>query len=223
MKIKVYTADVCVLEDQGLFDRLYRFVSPERRAKTDRMRFDKDKRLSLGAGALLERMLAECGVTDFTFTTEQNRKPRLAGRNDIRFNLSHSGTKVMCTVSDEDIGCDVERITEINMEIARRFFFQEEYLALMQCSGEGERNDLFFRYWTLKESFMKATGLGFRLALDSFCILLSDGEISLRQSVDKRPYCFREYFLHDGYRYAVCRVGQQELPAEMIRCDFRDF
>lgn len=58
MQIKVYTADVSKLEDIELFMHLYSRVSEERRVKTDRMVFGKDKRLSLGAGALLEAALA---------------------------------------------------------------------------------------------------------------------------------------------------------------------
>ena len=108
MKIKVYTADVREREDTELFLRLYSLVSIERKKKTDRMVFAKDKRLSLGAGALLEYALGAEGVSDFTMTTEHNKKPCLANKGDIKFNISHSGTKVMCVVSDSDIGCDVE-------------------------------------------------------------------------------------------------------------------
>ncbi len=220
MNTKVYTADVSVLENKALFLHLYSRVSPERRAKTDRMVFIKDKLLSLGAGALLEAALSAEGVTDLTFTTEHNKKPRLADRDDIRFNISHSGTKVMCAVSDHDIGCDVEKISDIDMEIAKRFFFAEEYTALKSCADKTERNDLFFRYWTLKESFMKVTGLGFELSLDDFCIMLGDKSISVRQSVDSRRYCFREYCTGDGYRYAVCSADKQEIPDKMISYKF---
>ena len=159
MQIKIYTADVRELDDPELFRFVYNGVSSDRKAKTDRMVFDKDKKLSLGAGALLEYVLAAHGVTDLTFTTEHNKKPRLANEDGIKFNISHSGTKVICAVSDNDIGCDVEQITDIDMEIAKRFFFAEEYEALMKCADRAERNDLFFRYWTLKESFMKPTSL----------------------------------------------------------------
>ena len=220
MNTKIYTADVSVLENKDLFLCLYYSVSPDRRTKTDRMVFEKDKRLSLGAGVLLEAALSAEGVTDFTFTTEYNKKPCLANTDDIRFNISHSGTKVMCSVSDKDIGCDVEQITDIDMEIAKRFFFAEEYKALMNCENRKERNDLFFRYWTLKESFMKVTGLGFRLNLDDFCILLNEGDISVRQSVDIRKYFFREYSLDDGYKYAVCSAEKSDIPKDIIRFDF---
>ena len=221
METKIYTTDVSILENKDIFLCLYNSVSLERKNKTDRMVFDKDKRLSLGAGVLLEAALADQGVNDMTFTTKQNKKPCLAHTDNISFNISHSGTKVMCSVSDKDIGCDVEQITDIDMEeIAKRFFFAGEYKALMNRTEKGERNDLFFRYWTLKESFMKVTGLGFRLELDDFCIILDEGDISVRQSVDARKYYFREYSMNDGYRYAVCSAEKPDLPEEMILFDF---
>lgn len=221
MQIKIYTADVRELDDPELFSRIYSRVSSDRKAKTDRMVFKKDKKLSLGAGALLEYVLSAHGVTDLTFTTEHNKKPRLANEDGIKFNISHSGTKVICAVSDNDIGCDVEKITDIDMEIAKRFFFAEEYKALMKCADRAERNDLFFRYWTLKESFMKATGLGFRLSLDDFCILLDGDDISVRHTVDSRKYFFREFFLNDGYRYAVCSADSPDIPESLMICSFK--
>ncbi len=204
MEIKIYTADVAALSDEKLFQALYSRVSAGRREKTDRMRFEKDKRLSLGAGALLEMALAAEGVDDFTMAEEKNHKPCLAGRPELKFNLSHSGTKVLCALSDSDIGCDVEKITEIDMGIARRFFFAEEYEALLRCPAGERRNTLFFRTWTCKESFMKATGLGFALPLRDFCIMLDGAVPTVRQHVDGRTYYFREFDPGDGYRCAVC-------------------
>jgi len=202
--IKVYTADVETLTDAQRFQQLYARVSAGRREKVDRLKLEKNKCLSLGAGALLEAALAAEGLSDFTMTTEHNGKPRLAHVQNVHFSISHAGTKVMCAVSDSEIGCDVERIAECNMQIAKRFFHAGEYAALMQCRDRESQNRLFFRYWTLKESFMKATGLGFQLPLDAFCIVLSDGTISVRQSVDDRAYYFGEFDLRDGFQYAVC-------------------
>ena len=114
----------------------------------------------------------------------------------------------MCAISDAEIGCDVERVTDIDLEIARRYFCPEEYAALLRCGGRALQSDLFFRYWTLKESFMKATGLGFELPPDRFCVILDGPEIAVRQRVDGREYHFKEFELHDGYKYALCSAGK---------------
>ena len=94
------------------------------------------------------------------------------------------------------------------MKIAKRFFHPMEYEALMQCRDAESLRKLFFRYWTLKESFMKATGLGFQLPLDSFCVILKGSGIGVEQSVDTRAYYFKELDLNDGYKYAVCSVDK---------------
>ncbi|MBO6268186.1 MAG: 4-phosphopantetheinyl transferase family protein, partial [Clostridium sp.] len=81
---------------------------------------------------------------------------------------------------------------------------------------------LFFRFWTLKESFMKATGLGFRLPLDAFSIIPGPEGVTLRQQVDSRQYYFREYDLQDGYRYALCSAEKPVGEAELTITRFRD-
>lgn len=63
---------------------------------------------------------------------------------------------------------------------------------------------MFFRLWTLKESFVKALGKGILMPFDSFCIDFSGGEISVRQNVTSQQYFFKEYALGDGFKYAVC-------------------
>jgi len=222
MDIKSYVADVGSLENKALFEQWYRAVSPDRREKVDRMRFDKDKRLSLGAGALLKIALKEAGLEDYTLTKEKNQKPCLDGMVDIKFNLSHSGNKVMCVISDCDIGCDVQKITNIDMDLAKRFFFSDEYDALRQCENSEERKDLFFRYWTLKESFMKVTGLGLMLPLDDFCIRINGEEVYVSQQLDHRRYYFYEFDPKDGYKYALCSADKPVGRIEMINRDFYD-
>ena len=208
MTIKVYTADAGPLSAPERYRRVYDSVSPWRREKVDRFRFDRDRRLSLGAGALLEAALAAEGVADLAMAMGQNGKPRLLHGTGIHFNLSHSGTRVLCAVSDHEIGCDVEQIKHADLQLARRCFHPGEYAALLKCPDEARRDDLFYRLWTLKESFMKATGLGFQLPLNQFCVTFRGSEVVVQQSVDARDYFFREFDLNDGYKYALCSVDE---------------
>ena len=84
MDIRILTADTKELEDERLYRRLYSSVSLERKEKADRMRFMKDKCLSLGAGVLLETALREAGVRDIHYSEEANGKPCLSSRQDTR-------------------------------------------------------------------------------------------------------------------------------------------
>ena len=88
-------------------------------------------------------------------------------------------------------------------EIAQKIHIGE---AIPKRDQRDLRSDLFFRYWTLKESFLKATGLGMKLPMDEFQIRLGT-DIDVIQSVDSRRYTFREYDDLPGCRCALCAAG----------------
>ena len=187
--IGVYTADIAPLQNTELFDRAYRTVSDERREKTDRMRFLKGKCQSLGVECLLIHACRDFDVRygNGCILAEENKKPVVAA-GAPHFNLSHSEDRVMCIMSDLPVGCDVEKIRTADIGIAKRFFAKEEITLLEDCTTQQERDGLFYRIWTLKESFQKCTGLGFQLPLDAFSICFTPDGIHVTQSVDKEEY-----------------------------------
>ena len=110
----------------------------------------------------------------------------------------------MAVFAGTEIGCDIEQIQSANLKLAKRFFSSEEYLYIAELEGE-RQNYAFCRLWTLKESFLKVTGMGMKLPLDSFEFRLSAAEqsITVQQNYDNRQYEFTEYDL-GGYHAAVC-------------------
>ncbi len=220
-KTKICMAKTDIL-DECLFNDFYGKVSEERRRKIDALRFDKDRRLSLGAELILRETLRRYGydpAREIKIIRGENGKPYLAGGGGIYFNLSHSGEYVMCAVSDRDIGCDIQKITDTDYRIAERFFTLREYENIAGQKTEEQRKDMFYRYWTLKESFLKATGKGISIPLDSFEIKIGD-VVSIDQSVDERCYYFREYPF-DDYKAAVCETDRP-CDAEAEEIDLRD-
>ena len=189
-------------------------VSDTRRKKVMSYRFMKDRCLSLGAELLLRDALCDFDIEKtkpLEFEYRKNEKPYLRGHGDIFFNLSHSGDYVMCAVSGSEVGCDIQKIDKADIKLAERFFTEREYHAIADLPTEEERKDMFYRYWTLKESFMKVTGLGMQLALNAFEILIddkaaSDVRVSLTQHIDDHTYSFTEFDSVPGYKAAVCTV-----------------
>lgn len=189
-------------------------ASDTRRKKVMSYRFMKDRCLSLGAELLLRDALCDFGIDrtePLEFEYRKNGKPYLCGHDDIFFNLSHSGDYVMCAVSELEVGCDIQKMDKADMRLAERFFTEREYHAIADLPTEEERRDMFYRYWTLKESFMKVTGLGMQLALNAFEILIddeaaSDARVSLTQHVDDHTYSFTEFDSIPGYKAAICRT-----------------
>ncbi len=155
----------------------YLKVSNERRAKIDSFRFEKDKKLSCGVELLLLKSLNDIGIKNPIFKLDKNNKPYLANYNNIYFNLSHSEDMIACGISDAPLGVDIEYNDEnIDLNLAKHYFFNKEYKAIINSE---KPQDEFFNYWVLKESYMKYTGLGFKLALDSFEIKKNKDEIKL--------------------------------------------
>lgn len=215
----VYAADVTVLQDPALFDAAYRLATPERKLKTDRYRQQKDQWLSLGAELLLRHGLRQAGVAFPTaFSKEKAGKPCLPD-NPVYFNLSHSGKWALCVISEQEAGCDVEAIRPDNLSIAR-CFAKEEYEDILSRRDPLERLILLTRYWTLKESFMKATGLGMQLPLQSFRIVTGP-PVTVIRSCDEQRYGFAEYDTLPGYRCALCTAGDPGRP-ELAVVDLRE-
>ncbi len=203
--IKLYYADISPLEEDDVFERYFGLLSEFRREKVDRFRFRKDKNLSVGAGLLLNAGLSKYGLTEMEmqYGTYENGKPFFVNYPQLHFNLSHSGSKVTAVFSDHEVGCDIEQINGQNLKLAKRFFRDSEYQSIL-CSAEPEQT--FFRLWTLKESFMKVTGLGMKLPMNGFEIRIGD-TVSVVQSVDTKQYSFTEPELYMGYKCAVCVAG----------------
>ena len=222
MFVKIYFADVSCLEDGSLFEKYLSQASVERRERIFRLRFGRDRRLSLGAASLLSRVLAEAGIEEgAAIAYGEHRKPYLKDHPEVRFNLSHSGTLVMCAVSDSDVGCDVQTVGEAPLRIAKRFFSEEERERLFGVP-ETERDGEFCRIWTLKESYLKATGRGFTSPAGEFSVVDRKGRTALRQSADTFRYTLREVFAADGYRAAYCVRGTYRGRAKIVRADFEN-
>lgn len=203
----LYAASVAPLADSERRAAAYAAVSPARRERIDRFRLERDKRLSLGAELLLRYALQAEGLGELPLTLDYGAQGKPYFKSGgVFFNLSHSHEYVLCALSPCEVGCDVEKITPVDLNIARRFFFRSEYVDIAAQTTAESRNELFFRYWTLKESFIKATGLGMKLPLDAFEIVRAS-EITVRQSADGRRYGFAEFDGLPGYCCALCAAG----------------
>jgi len=84
----------------------------------------------------------------------------------VHFNLTHSARLVgLCVSRQSPVGVDAEvksrHTRHALMKIARRRFAEQEVRALEALpDGSEEQRVLFLQLWTLKEAFLKATGLG---------------------------------------------------------------
>ena len=192
----------CNVENLDL-KKAHTLVSEKRQEKIDFYRFEKDKRLSAGAYLLLKKLLCQTNVTDPLFKTGKYGKAYISNFENIYFNLSHSGKMVLCAISDMEVGADIEYIDPaIDLNIARNYFYNSEYENIMKAENPP---DEFFKYWVLKESYMKYTGLGMNLELDSFEIIIED-EIRLKNDNENL-----KFNLFDIKNYKIAIAGHYDV------------
>lgn len=184
---------------------LYTVVSDYKKQRINKFLHEGDKNRCLYADILLRYLL--CNMLnvkneDVHFNIDKYGKPVLVDFSDVFFNISHSGKYVMCGISSKDIGVDIEKINDIDISIAKRFFTEEEY-KYIENKPFFEQGQAFFDLWTLKECYIKYKGKGLSIPLDSFSFNFSNGTIIFKSLDEIKPYFYRNC-IDDTYILAVC-------------------
>ena len=112
-------------------------------------------------------------------------KPYLKGREDLHFNISHSGNSVLCALGECPLGVDIERHKDLHfLRTGRRFPSEEEW---KQWEKSEDPRKYFFDRWVIREAYLKWKGTGIDRDLRS---LSFDGQGRL-------------FHVADGYSAAV--------------------
>lgn len=205
--IFTYAIKLSEIADIGVFQQLETMISSERREKIKKYHFEEDKKRSILAEVLLKHSLKkDYGINSkhIQFATNRFGKPMLKNFEKIHFNLSHSGDWVVCGVSDEPIGIDVEIIKSIDLDIAKSFFTNNEYMDILNLANE-KQLEYFYKLWTVKESYVKAEGKGLSIPLNSFSFRILPDTIQLYEGNQlSKKYCFQIFNLDDFHIVATC-------------------
>jgi phosphopantetheine--protein transferase-like protein len=207
-------------------------LAPEEKQRALRFYFEKDRLHYVAGRGILRAVLAHylaCHPAELTFAYSPKGKPHLTGdTGDLGFNLSHShGLALIALTRGRQIGVDLERIRPefAGEQVAERFFSPVEVAAL-QALEPSERIGAFFTCWTRKEAYLKATGLGLSLPLDSFDVSLTPDEPALQATRHDPTAAQRWSLLHvepgPGYIGAVaveghgCRLFCTDWPGQIV-------
>jgi 4'-phosphopantetheinyl transferase len=196
-------------------------LSSDEVARASRFHFPRDRQRFVASRALLRTILASYLATDasnLSFSYSKKDKPSLGpghAGSDVAFNISHSGgIALLAFTRRREIGVDVEQVrSDFDLEaIARRFFSTHEQTQLSALPPE-KRFEAFFRCWTRKEAYIKATGDGLSLPLSQFDVSLDSGESDALLAT--RPdgseaghWLLQEVPAGPGYLAALCVRGR---------------
>ena len=215
-------ADIGPLRDEETFRATYDRSSGLRKYKVDRIRPPEGKCQSLGVELMLRTALRRLGCQpgEMHYTFVKGHGPALAEYEGLRFSLCHTGDIALCAAAPYDIAVDAEKKAVPMLRVAERFFAPKEAADVLGQPTPEAQAERFYRYWTLKESFQKIVGLGFRLPMKNFAISLDGPEIRVTQQVNGKEYRFREYDFLPGYACSVCVSGGEFPEGELV--DIRD-
>lgn len=161
-------------------------------ARADRYHFAADRNIFTATHALARFMLSEAtGLsTDvWRYTVGEFGKPALAAdlsKWNLQYNISHTHGVAACAIAANDVGIDVERSDPtIDLSIARDYFAPEE-IRILNSTAPSQQHNIFFRFWSLKEAFIKATGEGLGRPLNSFSFSLEPLGIAFHPERNER-------------------------------------
>jgi len=201
-------------------ESLLGILSADELERAGRFHFETDQKRFIVARGILRKILGryvKINPRNLCFKYTSHGKPVLAansGYDAFRFNLSHSDAFALYAVTlDRNIGIDIERVREdIDVEqIARRYFSQDEISSLKRIH-KNKRFEVFFKYWTRKEAFIKATGLGISFPMERCDVSLISGRglspITLPNDNREHPHWYgQDLFPGPGYAAAIAVEG----------------
>lgn len=167
-----------VLDKIEMFSRI---ISIDENKRANKFHFKKDKNLFMMSRAVL-RVLSghylNIKPEDIRFKYGEFGKPDFGFKTNLKFNISHSGDMAIFSfVKDFDIGTDIEKTKHDFdvLEIATNYFSELEIETLKKMPKQMQVEG-FYRGWTRKESFIKATAQGLSFPLDSFSVSLNSND-----------------------------------------------
>jgi 4'-phosphopantetheinyl transferase len=196
-------------------DNFQRILSVDEEEKVKRFSFDALKEIFIINRGYLRIILSQylrLKPEEISFTYNHKGKPLLDDTilRKIEFNLSHKNNYTVYSFSNENIGIDLENINDkVQMEnIAKRFFCHNEFDYLKNLEFR-EKQEHFFKLWTLKEAYLKAIGEGLSGGLDSICFTIDENTQQMQLIQEKNtfkkdnPWYFKTFNLLDNYRISI--------------------
>lgn len=159
-------------------------LSPAERHRAHRFLFERDRVSFVVTRALLRSCLsryADVPASSWEFEVSRYGKPRVKHPEyeDLHFNVSHTRGLSVCIIADAEAGIDVENVERrAALGIMQQSFSAEERRDVLARAG-AEQNRRFFAYWTVKEAYSKARGMGMALSFDAIGCRFDAGRVRL--------------------------------------------
>lgn len=176
----------------------------------------EDATLTLVGKLLLKNVLEKYYPETNLHAMQWNEKEKPFFQDGPFFNISHSGSIVLISIGDVISGVDVEKMRKIDISLFQRQFTPAEKKIMY---GSQNPEEVFFRFWSIKEAAIKADGRGVEV--------LSQTEIINSESIkiEDIQLFYKELNLREGYKAAIAAyevlphlLTAEEVAFEKIFC-----
>jgi len=159
----------------------------------------------ISQGALRRLLSGYLGIQPKLVKIGSRRKGKPYSIDDpgLYFNMSNSGKLVVIAFSrDSEVGIDIEQIRplpDLDEMITRNFTAREIKFIIGKPEKKTKR---FFRFWTIKESYLKAIGEGMRLPPDNIEFTIEKDcirQLSVNGVFEQEDWNFKEFSTPPDY------------------------
>jgi 4'-phosphopantetheinyl transferase len=248
-EIHLWLAFYDEINEEPLLSAYRDLLEDAEKKQEPRFYFAKDRRRYLVTRALVRTVLsryAPIQPREWVFSANAYGRPDIvnvqAKDSCLSFNISHTHSLIVLGVTKgRALGVDVEnfRARAAAIEIADHYFAPLEVAALAAVQRQ-QQQYRFFEYWTFKESYIKARGMGLSLPLDKFSFHYPDEqtvEIAIDPELADDPgrWQFWQLQPRPEYLVAICAertclgspslivretvpmLSEREIPCEFLR------
>lgn len=199
-------------------------LSEDEQSRASRFRFEADRRKFVVARGVLRHLLSKqlgCSAIAITFDYGKHGKPEttvpIEGSTPFHFNLSHSGELALCALGgDCPVGVDIEKVKSIQRidGMIKRCLVDAEKAQVFSLPSD-QQVRAFLQYWTCKEAYLKAIGLGLAQPMTSVEV-----DLTAPRLVSTPEDCLEGWRLHrlalsEDYVGALVVAGE---PTVEINC-----
>lgn len=179
--------------------------------KADAYRFEKDRTAYTITRGILRTLLGEYlgkKPEDIIFSYGKFGKPEIVDES-IDFNVSHSGKAALfCFTPGIQCGIDLEEVRPMHdLDGMAKYIMSETEYETFKKYPPSRLVDLFFNYWTGKESYIKAIGKGLSHHPEKANFTIGSDEALRLDMPDKDCWFFRSFIPQKGYHASVCVYG----------------
>lgn len=210
-KIEIWVLKTSCINDSNI-NEYEQYLTEERWNKVKQIRGEERKR-SIAAGLLLNRLSKELEIQDPCYDCKKNGKPFFNTKNGVEFNLSHSGEYVLLAFIREGkahIGIDIQEYRKFNKALENRVLSKKE----KECQLTEQVN--IIEVWAMKEAFSKMTGEGLSVDFRNLTIEM-DSKICFNMQNNVIGYLERIEIDELYEAYVCCSSVIDQILIENIR------